>query len=86
MLNQGVTSTVDIGDGEEVSIAQRDAVNHGKAIGPRQMVGIGHLGGIRGGTMPTGSGIGARDAQRSQIARRCARAVRSAFLAPAPTW
>ena len=54
MLNQGVTSTVDIGDGEEVSIAQRDAVNHGKAIGPRQMVGIGHLGGIRGGAMPTG--------------------------------
>jgi imidazolonepropionase-like amidohydrolase len=53
-LNQGVTSTVDIGDGEEVSIAQRDAVNHGKAIGPRQMVGIGHLGGIRGGAMPTG--------------------------------
>ena len=53
-LNNGVTSTVDIGDGEEVSIAQRDAVNHGKAIGPRQMVGIGHLGGIRGGAMPTG--------------------------------
>src|SRR5439155_8948656 len=25
MLNQGVTSTVDIGDGEEVSIVQRDA-------------------------------------------------------------
>jgi imidazolonepropionase-like amidohydrolase len=54
MLNQGVTSTVDIGNGEEVSIAQRDAVNHGKAIGPRQMIGIGHFGGIRGGAMPTG--------------------------------
>jgi imidazolonepropionase-like amidohydrolase len=54
MLNQGVTSTVDIGDGQEISIAQRDAVNHGKALGPRQMVGIGHLGGIRGGAMPTG--------------------------------
>jgi len=53
-LNQGVTSTVDIGDGEEVSIAQRDAVNHGKAVGPRQMVGIGHLGGIRGANAPTG--------------------------------
>jgi imidazolonepropionase-like amidohydrolase len=53
-LNQGVTSTVDIGDGEEISIAQRDAVNHGKAIGPRQMVGIGHLGGIRGNNAPTG--------------------------------
>ena len=53
-LNQGVTSTVDIGDGEEVSIAQRDAVNHGKAIGPRQMVGIGHLGGIRGNNALTG--------------------------------
>ena len=54
MLNQGVTSTVDIGDGEEVSIAQRDAVNHGRAIGPRQMVGIGHIGGIRGNTSNTG--------------------------------
>lgn len=54
MLNQGVTSTVDIGDGEEVSIAQRDAVNHGRAVGPRQMVGIGHLGGIRGNTPATG--------------------------------
>ena len=30
MLNQGVTSTFDIGDGEEVSIAQRDAVNRGR--------------------------------------------------------
>jgi hypothetical protein len=54
MLNQGVTSTVDIGDGAEVSIAQRDAVNHGRATGPRQMVGIGHLGGIRGNTPNTG--------------------------------
>ena len=54
MLNQGVTSTVDIGDGEEVSIAQRDAVNRGKAVGPRQFVGIGHLGGIRGNTPVTG--------------------------------
>src|SRR4030081_3042568 len=34
MLNQGVISTVDIGDGEEISIVQRDAVNHGKAVGP----------------------------------------------------
>src|SRR5258706_1494280 len=56
MLNQAVTSTVDIGDGEEISITQRDAVNHGKAVGPRQLVGIGHLGGIRGGAMPTGIG------------------------------
>lgn len=54
MLNQGVTSTVDIGDGAEVSIAQRDAVNYGRATGPRQMVGIGHLGGIRGNTPNTG--------------------------------
>jgi imidazolonepropionase-like amidohydrolase len=54
MLNQGVTSTVDIGDGEEVSIAQRDAVNHGRAVGPRQMVGIGHLGGVRGNNANTG--------------------------------
>lgn len=29
MLNQGVTSTVDIGDGEETSRAHRNAVAHG---------------------------------------------------------
>jgi imidazolonepropionase-like amidohydrolase len=54
MLNQGVTSTVDIGDGEEVSIVQRDAAVHGKIVAPRAHVGIGHLGGIRGNAMPTG--------------------------------
>ena len=53
-LNQGVTSTIDIGDGEEQSVVYRDAVNKGKVVGPRALVGIGHLGGIRGGAMPTG--------------------------------
>jgi imidazolonepropionase-like amidohydrolase len=54
MLNEGVTSTIDIGDGEEQSIAYRDAANHGKVVGPRALVGIGHMGGIRGGTILTG--------------------------------
>ena len=47
-LSQGVTSAVDIGDGEEASIAQRDAVWKGKAVGPRTFIGIGHMGGVRG--------------------------------------
>jgi len=42
-LNAGVTSTVDIGDGEEMSAAERDAVNMGKIIAPRNLVAIGHL-------------------------------------------
>jgi imidazolonepropionase-like amidohydrolase len=54
MLNQGVTSTVDIGDGEEVSIVQRDAAVHGKIVAPRAHIGISHLGGIRGNNAPTG--------------------------------
>ena len=45
-LSQGVTSTVDIGNGEEVSIAHRDAVTHGKITGPRTFIGIGHIGGF----------------------------------------
>lgn len=54
MLNQGVTSTVDIGDGEEVSIVQRDAAVHGKIVAPRAHIGIGHMGGIRGNNAPSG--------------------------------
>jgi imidazolonepropionase-like amidohydrolase len=45
MLNQGVTSTCDIGNGEELSIVHREAVNAGKIRGPRTWIGIGHLGG-----------------------------------------
>jgi len=44
-LNQGVTSIVDIGNGEELSILHREAVTHGKIRGPRTFIGIGHLGG-----------------------------------------
>lgn len=44
-LNAGVTSTVDIGDGEEMSVAERDAVNAGKILAPKNLVAIGHLGG-----------------------------------------
>ncbi|HMI95550.1 MAG TPA: amidohydrolase family protein [Micropepsaceae bacterium] len=44
-LNQGVTSIIDIGNGEELSILHREAVTHGKIRGPRTFVGIGHLGG-----------------------------------------
>src|SRR5262249_3210333 len=54
MLNEGVTSTIDIGDGEEQYVASRDAANHGWVIGPRALVGISHMGGIRGGTVLTG--------------------------------
>jgi imidazolonepropionase-like amidohydrolase len=54
MLNEGVTSTVDIGDGEEISRVHRDAVNHGMVLAPRALVGIGHLGGIRANAQPTG--------------------------------
>ncbi len=49
MLLNGVTSIVDIGNGEEVSIAYRDAVLHGKVRGPRTFIGIGHIGGARPG-------------------------------------
>lgn len=51
MLVNGVTSIVDIGNGEEVSIAYRDAVLHGKVRGPRTFIGIGHIGGARPGQM-----------------------------------
>jgi len=44
-LNQGVTSIVDIGNGEEWSILHREAVAHGKIRGPRTVIGVGHLGG-----------------------------------------
>jgi imidazolonepropionase-like amidohydrolase len=44
-LNQGVTSIIDIGNGEELSILHREAVTHGKIRGPRTFIGIGHLGG-----------------------------------------
>ena len=44
-LNQGVTSIVDIGNGEEWSLLHREAVTHGKIRGPRTFVGVGHLGG-----------------------------------------
>jgi imidazolonepropionase-like amidohydrolase len=44
-LNQGVTSGCDIGNGDELSIAHRDAVNHGKIRGPRTWIGVAHLGG-----------------------------------------
>jgi len=44
-LTQGITSTVDVGNGEELSLAHRDAVNLGKIRGPRTWVGVGHIGG-----------------------------------------
>ncbi len=44
-LNQGVTSGCDIGNGDEWSIAHRDAVNRGKIRGARTWIGIAHLGG-----------------------------------------
>jgi imidazolonepropionase-like amidohydrolase len=44
-LTQGVTSIVDVGNGEEWSIAHREAVNLGKIRGPRTWIGVGHIGG-----------------------------------------
>ena len=44
-LHQGVTSIVDVGNGEELSIVHRDAVNNGRIRGPRTWIGIGHMGG-----------------------------------------
>ena len=41
----GVTSIVDIGNGEEWSVLHREATNRGKIRGPRTFVGIGHFGG-----------------------------------------
>lgn len=44
-LNQGVTSGCDIGNGDELSIVHRDAVNRGKILGSRTWIGVAHLGG-----------------------------------------
>ena len=46
MLRQGITSFVDIGNGEEVSIVHRDAVNAGKIRGPRTWAAVGHFGDV----------------------------------------
>ncbi len=43
MLNQGVTASIDVGQGEELSLAHREAVNHGKIRGPRTFTGVGHF-------------------------------------------
>ena len=43
MLNQGVTASIDVGQGEELSLAHRDAVAHGKIRGPRTFTGVGHF-------------------------------------------
>ena len=42
-LNQGITSVVDIGIGEEVSVAQREGEKLGKITGPRMFIGIGRM-------------------------------------------
>jgi len=47
MLNQGVTSGCDVGNGDELSIAHKAAVEHGKIRGPRTWIGIAHLGGVQ---------------------------------------
>jgi hypothetical protein len=45
MLSTGVTSTIDIGLGNEISIVDRDAVTHGKIIAPRWFTAIAHISG-----------------------------------------
>jgi hypothetical protein len=45
-LHQGVTSTLDVGLGEELSILHREAVNRGRIRGPRRWIGIGYAGNV----------------------------------------
>ena len=45
MLSKGVTSVIDIGLANEISVVHRDAVTHGKIIAPRWYTGIAHISG-----------------------------------------
>ena len=47
-LNQGVTSGCEVGNGDELIVAHKEAVEHGKIPGPRIWSGIAHLGGQPG--------------------------------------
>lgn len=47
MLNHGITSTIDISNGGEVSVAHRDGVFLGKIRGPRTFTGPGRIDGVR---------------------------------------
>jgi hypothetical protein len=46
MLINGVTSTIDIGNGGEVTVAQRQGVLAGKIRGPRTFTSISHINGV----------------------------------------
>ena len=46
MLINGVTSTIDIGNGGEVAVAHRDGVTLGRIRGPRTFTSIAHINGV----------------------------------------
>jgi len=43
LINHGVTSTIDVGTSGEMAVPYRDAVFHGKFIGPRAFTGVSRL-------------------------------------------
>ena len=43
MLNNGITSTVDVGNSGELAVPHREAVIHGKVRGPRPFTGISRM-------------------------------------------
>ena len=54
MLNNGVTSTIDIGNGGEVSVAHRNGVFLGRIRGPRTFTGIAHINSVPEPRLSTG--------------------------------
>jgi hypothetical protein len=44
MLNHGITASIDVGTDEEMAVPHRDAVLHGKDLGPRTFTGILRIG------------------------------------------
>ncbi len=44
MLNHGITASIDVGTDEEMAVPHRDAVLHGKDLGPRTYTGILRIG------------------------------------------
>jgi hypothetical protein len=44
MLNHGITASIDVGTNEEMAVPHRDAVLHGKDLGPWTFTGILRIG------------------------------------------
>ena len=49
MLNHGITSSIDVGTESETAVPHRDAVLHGKDLGPRAFTGILRIGSVLNG-------------------------------------